>query len=259
MHRHAAVGVADDTEDLLERAHAIDDPERRRELCHRAIEGNLPIAMLLARQYAGRGVELDDLEQVAMLALCHAVQRYDPRVGRGFAAFAVPTIRGELRRHFRDHTWLVRPSRSGQELTAAARALTPLLTQHLGRDPKVDDLAVAVECSPAELRRALGEGCLVGASLDAPFGPEPDGTTWAAVLPDTRDSFARLEDRLTLADFLCGLDERDQRILHMRYVDDLTQEQIGRAIGVSQMQISRILARIVAGARDWFGAEAAAA
>lgn len=258
MQRHAAVGIADDTEELLSQADDTHDTERRRELHHRVIEGNRPIAQLLARQYAGRGVELDDLEQVATLALCHAVLRYDPRVGRGFAAFAVPTIRGELRRHFRDHTWLVRPSRSSQELTAAVRALTPLLTQQLGREPKVPDLAAAIDCSPAELRRALGEGCLSGASLDAPIGAQPDGATWAAVLPDARDSFSRLEDRLTLAGFLSGLDDRDQRILHMRYVEDLTQEQIGRAIGVSQMQISRILARIVAGARAWFGSEAVA-
>lgn len=259
MQRIAAVGIADETEDLLVQAHEIGDADRRRELHHRVIESNRPLALLLARRYAGRGVELDDLEQVAMLALCQAVSRYDPRVGRGFAAFAVPTVRGELRRHFRDHTWLVRPSRSSQELTAAVRALTPLLTQRLGREPKVDDLAAALDCSAAELRRAFSEGCLVGASLDAPCGGEPDGATWATVLPDARDFLSRLEDRLTLADFLSGLDERDQQILHMRYVNDLTQEQIGRVMGVSQMQISRILARIVAGARAWFGSEVVAA
>lgn len=259
MHRYAAAGVADDTEDLLAQAHQLADDSRRRELRHHVIVSNRPVALLLARQYAGRGVDLEDLEQVALLALCRAVERYDPSFGRGFAAFAVPTIRGELRRHFRDHTWLVRPSRSSQELTAAARALTPLLTQQLGRTPTVADLAPAVDCPEPELRRALGEGCLVGASLDAPAGTDSEGVTRGALVPDSRDSYARLEDRLTLADFLSRLDERDQQILRLRYVDDLTQEQIGRIIGVSQMQISRILARIVERARAWFGTEAAVA
>jgi len=206
---------------------------------------NQPLAQALARQYRGRGIDEEDLEQVAMLGLCKAVRGYQHQPGKTFAAYAVPTITGELKRHFRDCGWLVRPTRSLQEVGQSVRTALPTLAQHLQRQPSRSDLAdfLGVPADTVDQAR-LAEGLYQGWSLDAPVGQAT--TLLGDTLPDVHDAFAPVDAALTVGPAIAQLAPRERTILRLRFVDNLTQEQIGRVIGVSQMQVSRSLADILA-------------
>ncbi len=210
---------------------------------------NRPLATALARQYSGRGIDADDLEQVAMLGLCKAVRGYRPQPGKTFTAYAVPTITGELKRHFRDCGWLVRPTRSMQEVGASIRAAIPTLTQRLSREPSSSDLADFLGVSAGVVEQArLAEGMYQGWSLDVPVGQAT--TPLRDMLADSGDGFAQVEAALTIGPAVAELTPRERAILRLRFVDNQTQEQVGRAIGLSQMQVSRLLSDILAKLRD---------
>jgi len=204
----------------------------------------LDLCSTMARRYEGRGVEHDDLVQVARLALVTAIRRYEPGHAPSFAAYAVPTISGELKRWFRDRGWVVRPPRRLQELRANIQALRPGLEQHLGRTPTDTDLAAAVGASVDEVREA--------AAAATSFRPlSLDGSPDHDERPGVADFLARSDeelesatDRICLAEALTELDEDERELLTLRYVHGLTQREIGQLRGVSHMQVSRTLRRI---------------
>ena len=220
-------------------------PGPARRVLEEVILLNQPLAQALARQYRGRGIDDEDLQQVAMLGLCKAVRGYRPQPGRTFAAYAVPTITGELKRHFRDCGWLVRPTRSLQEVGQSLRAALPTLSQRLQRQPSRSDLADFLGVPADTLDQArLAQGLYQGWSLDVPLGQAT--TPLGETLADARDGFAPVEAALTLGPALARLAPRERTILRLRFVENMTQEQIGQVIGVSQMQVSRSLADILA-------------
>jgi RNA polymerase sigma-B factor len=204
------------------------------------IEANLGLAHQLARRFANRGEPHEDLVQVASLALVKAVDRFDPERGATFSSFAVTSIVGELKRHFRDRGWAVRAPRRIQELYLELGHHIDRLSQEFGRVPTVGELAAACGGTENAVLEALeaGRGYRT-ASLDA---PDRDEQTLAESLGSDDPQFANLEDRSVLALALEQLSPRDQRVLRLRFVDGLTQSEIATRLGVSQMQISRLLA-----------------
>ena len=219
------------------------DPTRRAELVELIVVQMLPLADGLAMRYSGRGVETDDLLQVARIALVKAVNRYRPGAGPGFAAFAHPTISGELKRWFRDHGWAVRPPRRIQELRAGLAVEEERLRHVLSRDPQDAELARVLGVSVAEVDEA--RGCSAGyhaVSLDTPTSA---GTNLADFVLITSSHAGTIEIRDALRQSVARLTERQRLVLRLRYVDELTQGEIGERIGVSQMQVSRILRGIV--------------
>jgi RNA polymerase sigma-B factor len=217
-------------------------PERTRLLNEAALRF-MPIAESLALRYSGRGIPHEDLSQVAALALVKATRGYRPERATRFSAYAVPTITGELRRHFRDHGWDVRPTRRLQELRIRFRNANTELTNRRGRSPSVDDVAQHLGADSREIREMLvaGEGYST-VSLDAPLDSEHD-----AVLGDTlgaEDSeLAELLDRLAVDPLLAALPERERNVLALRFYADWTQQQIAFELGITQMQVSRTLSR----------------
>jgi len=235
--------VDDVVDALAEELAGETDPRRRAELVERIVLQMLPLADGLAMRYSGRGLETDDLLQVARTALVKAVDRYRPGAGPGFAAFAHPTISGELKRWFRDHGWAVRPPRRIQELRAGLVVEEERLRHRLNRDPQDAELADVLGVSVAEVDEA--RGCSAGyhaVSLDAPTAT---GTSLADHLLVTSSHSNLIEVRDALRQAVAGLTERQRLVLRLRYVDELTQGEIGEQIGVSQMQVSRILRGIV--------------
>jgi RNA polymerase sigma-B factor len=220
---------------LLRRYHENDDMQARDELAARCV----PLVRSIARRYTGRGEPLDDLVQAGMLGLVKAIDRFDPDAGHRFVSFAVPTIQGEIRRHFRDHTWAVHVPRSVQELDAKIQSVSTAVLTDTGREPTEDDIAAELQVGVEAIRDAQGAGRSYRAlSLDVPAGP--DGSprdTHGALDP----GYAGVEDAAVLQDAFEALDERQRAVVSMRFQDDLLQREIAEVIGVSQMQVSRII------------------
>jgi len=218
------------------------DPAARAAL----VERYLPLARRLARRYAQGDEPLDDLVQVASLGLVKAVDRFDVDRPVVFSSFAVPTILGELKRHFRDRTWSVRVPRNLQELALRADRTADDLARDLGRRPTVPELAEAAGASEEEILEALeAGGAYRASSLEAPrrAGEGEDDDTVGSALGHDEGGFALAEHRAVLERLLATLDERERMVVRLRFEQDLTQSEIGEAIGVSQMQVSRILRR----------------
>jgi RNA polymerase sigma-B factor len=204
------------------------------------ITANLGLAHQLARRFLHRGEPLDDLVQVASVALVKSVDRFDPRRGVDFAAFATRTIIGELKRHFRDKGWAVRASRRVQELYLELGHATSTLVQELGRSPTVAELAVATGATEESVIEAIEAGQGYRAtSIDAAVS---DDDPLSARLGDFDTRFESVEERALLAPALAKLAPREQAILRMRFVEGLTQSEIAVTVGVSQMHVSRLLA-----------------
>jgi RNA polymerase sigma-B factor len=214
-----------------------------RTLRNTLVEHYLELARALARRFANRNEPLDDLEQVAMLGVLKAVERFDPEFGTPFAAFAVPTVVGELRRHFRDHGWMVRVPRRIQNLHQHMGALVTDMAQELERSPTVAELAEAAGVSEEDVLEALeAANCYRPAALEA---------TAAGGDPSERvrlvdDDLETADDRVILLPLLAQLPHQQQRVVYLRYFEDLTQAEIAKELGVSQMQVSRLLARSIA-------------
>lgn len=222
------------------------------------VTDHLSLARSLASRYRDRGEPLDDLVQVAYLGLVKAARNYVPGQGPGFTAYAVPTITGELRRHFRDHGWDVRPPRRLQELRARARAAEADLQNELGRPPTAAELAGRLEVDVSELAelRVASEG-YDALSLDAPAPGAAAGEWSADEAPGgwtTEDvhgvPVADLLDTATVRPLLDRLDDREMLILALRYHGGFTQQQIAERIGVTQMQVSRLITQLLARLRD---------
>jgi RNA polymerase sigma-B factor len=224
---------------------ATDDADERTELLDRIIVLNLGVAEAVASRYRGRGVEDDDLRQAAYEGLSKAVQKFDPAVRPDLLTYAVPTIRGEVQRWFRDRSWMVRPPRRLQELQWQVNRSEERLSASLGRRPTDEELSADVDCTLIELHEALQAfGTFRPASLDRPVGDD-GAMTLGDLVADPHDPHAAVEARVVLATLLGNLGERDRTILHLRFVEELSQAQIGARLGVTQMQVSRLLERVL--------------
>ena len=204
------------------------------------ITENLGLAHQLARRFLHRGEELDDLVQVASVALVKSVDRFDPDRGVDFAAFATRTIIGELKRHFRDKGWAVRASRRVQELYLELGHAMSTMVQELGRSPTVAELAAAIGTSEEAILEAMeaGQGYRAS-SIDA---PDEQDIPLSARMGELDTNFDSVEERALLGPAMSRLPQREQSILRMRFVEGLTQSEIATSIGVSQMHVSRLLA-----------------
>jgi len=215
------------------------------------IERFLPLARSLARRYEHSGEPLEDLVQVASLALVKAIDRYEPDRGFAFSSFAVPTILGELKRHLRTHGWAVRPPRDLQELSLRVDMAAARLTTQLDRAPTVSELAAAIDSTDERVLEAMQARRARGAmSLQAPASGQDDQPVLQDTLTITDDGYARAEMRVLLDELLSGVSPRAREVLRLRFSLDLTQAEIGALIGVGEMQISRIVRKTIAQLRS---------
>jgi RNA polymerase sigma-B factor len=238
------------TEKLLLEAHAESDLTRRRELLDEVVLINRGVAQAVAARYRQRGVAQDDLEQTAFEGLVKAVRKFDPTMGKDLLTYAVPTIRGEIQRYFRDQSWMVRPPRRVQEMQWQVNHTIDRLSQELGRDPREAEVKEELDASDADYRDAIAAfGCFQPPSLDQPVMDSGLSLGDAIADEDSSDA-AAAEARTTLAPAVRRLSERDRRILYLRFFEGRTQQEIGQDLGVTQMQVSRLLARIMRDLRD---------
>src|SRR4051794_38362854 len=211
------------------------------------IERFMPLARQLARRYQRANEPLDDLVQVASVGLVKAVDRFDVRRGVAFSSYAVPTILGELKRHFRDAGWAIHVPRGIQERAMQVDRAVKDLSGRLGRSPSVDEVAEHVDASVEEVLSAMEAGQAYEAvSLDAQRSNDDESDTFADSIGGEDERFELVEYEAAIAPTLRALPKRDQLVLHLRFIDDLTQSQIAERIGVSQMQVSRLIRRALA-------------
>ncbi|WP_299055965.1 sigma-70 family RNA polymerase sigma factor [uncultured Nocardioides sp.] len=229
------------TTDLLLEASTESDPERRQALLATVVELNRRVAMAVARRYANRGIALDDLQQVACEGLVKAVQRFEVTHERDLLDYAVPTIRGEVLRHFRDQGWAVRPPRRIQELQQRMRISAEELRLTLGREPTPDEISADLGVSRRDQDEAASaRGCFQPTSLDLP-ADAASGSTLGDLLPAAREGYDAAEARAVLAAPMRALDARDRRVIYLRFVEERTQSEIGDEFGVTQATVSRWL------------------
>jgi RNA polymerase sigma-B factor len=229
---------------LREASQTTDEVERRR-LQDEVVVMNMGIARTIAARYRGRGIAEDDLTQAAYMALLKAARGFDPSYEREFLSYAVPTINGEVKRQFRDFGWMVRPPRPIQKMQARVSAAMNELTQEYGRSPRVSEVADHLEAPIDDVVEALSaDGCFTPTSLDTPVGDEGGGTLGDLLTEDDADMSAA-EARIMLAPAVQKLSERDRRVLYLRFFKQWTQSRIAKDIGVTQMQVCRILSRVL--------------
>ncbi len=202
---------------------------------------NLPVVRSIAGRYRGRGEPLDDLVQAGNVGLVKAVRAFDPSRGHDFFSYAVPVISGEVRRHFRDYAWAVRPPRGIQQLQHKIAATVPALSQQLGHTPRPADVAGALGVEEHEVVEALAaDGCFTPASLDVRSASGEGATIGDVLIAEDRDAVAA-EARTVVLPALRRLSPRDRRIVVLRFYGGLSQQEIAAHVGLSQMQVSRLL------------------
>lgn len=230
------------TGELLRRAARARTARTRDELIDEVVVLNLRVAADIARQYQNRGVASDDLEQVANLGLVKAAHAFDPAHGSDFLSYAVPTMRGEVRRYFRDLGWTVRPTRAVQEAQAGIAAAEGELFQRLGRSPRPSELAEHMGVDVEVVQEALAaNGCFAPTSLDTSVNDHSPSDR----LGEDEAGFESAEARVMLLGIMRDLTPRERRILEMRFFGGCTQKEIGAEVGVTQMQVSRLLSRLL--------------
>jgi RNA polymerase sigma-B factor len=238
------------TAELLQRAGDA-GPDQRAELLDEVVVANMRVANAVAARYQGRGIDAEDLRQVAYVALVRAAEGFDPQSGNDFLAYAVPTIRGEIKRYFRDNGWMVRPPRRVQELQARISLAQSELAFKLGRPPRTAELAEHLgESEDAIIEALTSDGCFTPASLDRPVGDEDGTASLGDVLGCEDRGRDAAEARILLGPLVRRLEERDRRILMLRFFRGWTQQEIAEDVGVTQMQVSRLLSRILSELRD---------
>ncbi|HET9860611.1 MAG TPA: SigB/SigF/SigG family RNA polymerase sigma factor [Nocardioidaceae bacterium] len=234
---------------LLEQIGNTDDELEQKRLRDEVVVLNMGVARAIAARYRDRGIGKDDLMQAAYVGLVKAVQGFDPSFERDFLSYAVPTVTGEVKRYFRDYGWTVRPPRRVQELQAQISRASSELSQTLHRSPKPSEVAEFLSVDVDSVIEALAaDGCFTPASLDVPVG-EDGSTSLGELLGEDDADLGRAEARILLAPAVRRLAPRDRRILELRFFHGWTQEQIAGDIGVTQMQVSRLLARILSDLR----------
>ena len=236
---------------LLLQYHEAGDPAARDAL----VERFLPLARQLARRYQRGGEPLDDLVQVASLGLLKAIDRFDPRRETAFSSFAVPTILGELKRHFRDKGWSVRVPRDLQELAVKVDRVGDQMSRELGRAPTPAEIAETIGVSAEQVLEAReAAGAYRAVSLDRPRDDDEDGEGGMAEAVGAEDpGFGVAEDAATVERLMRVLSDREREVLRLRFAEDLTQAEIGTRIGVSQMHVSRIIRQAIARLREAAG------
>jgi len=226
-------------------AMAAGDPARER-LREQLVLGFLPVARNIAKRFAGRGEPTEDLEQVATVGLLGALDRYDPDRTSEFLSYAVPTIMGEVRRYFRDHSWTVRTPRGVKDRYVAVGAATVALSQGLGRAPTVAELAEHLGLSRDQVDEAVAaHGSLHPESLDENLG-ERDDSALTDILGIIDTNLDHVEFRAMVADLMKQLPERERTIIALRFVHEKTQSEIAAVLCISQMHVSRLLTRTLA-------------
>jgi RNA polymerase sigma-B factor len=234
---------------------AEEDPQRQR-VRDELVEMHLPLVEYLARRFRNRGEPLDDLIQVATIGLIKSVDRFDLERGVEFSTYATPTIVGEIKRHFRDKGWAIRVPRRLQELKLSLAKATSELSQKNGRAPTVAELATHLAISEEEVLEGLESANAYSAvSLDAPDTGDDDSPAVADSLGTTDDSLEGVEYRESLKPLLEKLPPREKKILLLRFFGNMTQSQIAAELGISQMHVSRLLARTLAQLREGLLAE----
>lgn len=224
---------------LLERWQRRGDESAREELVRRF----LPLVRNLARRYSYTSEPIDDLVQVGSVGLLHALARYDPEVGSSFKAFAVPTIVGELRRHFRDRAWSVHLPRSLQERTRAVQVAVSELSGLMGRSPAIAEIAEHIDATSEQVIEAMEARFAYRVeSLDAPANTGDERENWRSA-GEEDPGYAAAEDAATIARAMNALPPRELALVKLRFEDDLSQSEIGKTMGLSQMHVSRLLRR----------------
>ncbi|WP_329213370.1 SigB/SigF/SigG family RNA polymerase sigma factor [Streptomyces sp. NBC_01485] len=248
---------APDTAESFVRFAGLPDGPQRQALKDELVRLWLPMAERIAVRFRGRGEALEDLYQVAALGLVKAVDHYDPDRGRAFEAYAVPTITGEIKRHFRDHMWTLHVPRRVQDLRNRVRHAAKELSQTpAGRPPTVAEIAAYAQLSEDEVRTgAEALECFSALSLEAEL-PGTDGYALEDALGDTDPGYDTVVDRVAVAPCLRALPERERTILYLRFFAGMTQSRIAEQLGISQMHVSRLLSGCFARLREEIAAEA---
>jgi RNA polymerase sigma-B factor len=232
---------------LLERYHHDGDRAAREALVQRF----LPLARQLARRYQRGGEPLDDLIQVASLGLLKAIDRFEPSRDTAFSSFAVPTILGELKRHFRDRGWSVRVPRDLQELSVRVDRVADEMSRELGRAPTPAEIASNIGTSTEQVMEAReAAGAYRAISLDRPREDDEDSDGMAETMGVEDPGFGLAEDAATVERLMAVLGDREREVLRLRFAEDLTQSEIGARVGVSQMHVSRLIRQAVAQLRE---------
>jgi RNA polymerase sigma-B factor len=233
---------------LLVRYHREGDSAAREQL----VERFLPLARQLARRYQRGGEQLDDLIQVASLGLLKAIDRFDPARETAFSSFAVPTILGELKRHFRDKGWAVRVPRDLQEMAVRVDRIADEMSREIGRAPTPGEIAERTGTSLEQVLEAREASAAYRAvSLDRPRSDdEEEGDSFADAVGAEDPGFGLAEDAATVDRLMRVLSEREREVLRLRFEEDLTQSEIGQRVGVSQMHVSRLIRQSIARLRD---------
>lgn len=241
---------ADDDLDLF-RSYA---SQRDRSVRNQLVERHMGLAIHIANRYRRANMSDDDLRQVAMVGLVKAVDRFDPDYGSSFSAFAGRTIEGELKRHFRDRSWVVRVPRSAKELHLHVRRASDELLQELGRSPSVDEIAVHLGIDRDDVLRGLSASAAyqVG-TLDSGGGDDASGASAdrQGALATVDTGFEDSENRQVIEALLERLPEREREIVRLRFYERMSQSEIGEVMGISQMHVSRLLRRSFAEMREW--------
>ncbi len=231
---------------LLTRAATETDPVERKRLQDEVVVMHMGLARAIAARYRGRGIADDDLVQAAAMALLKAARNFDPSHGVEFLSYAVVSMKGEVRRQFRDFGWMVRPPRPIQKLQADVSRADAELTQTLGRSPRAAEVAEHLRVDEDVVLEALSaDGCYNPASLDAPVGADGSAVL-GDLIPDQGQAMSEAEARVMLTPAVRSLPEREREILYLRFFKQQSQSAIAEEVGVTQMQVSRILARTLA-------------
>jgi RNA polymerase sigma-B factor len=233
-----------DEQRLFRRYHEHGDIAAREQLIRRC----LPLARVLAGRYARTGESVEDLVQVASIGLIKAVDRFDPTRGNAFSSYAVPSILGELKRHFRDHGWAAHVPRSVQELALEVNATVDRLTVRQGRAPTPHEIATATGHSVEEVIEAMqAYGSFESASLDSPPAREREGTlAYIDTLGQADERYELVEYRSAIASTMRAIPKRERVVLGLRFECDMTQSEIAARMGISQMHVSRLIRRSLA-------------
>jgi RNA polymerase sigma-B factor len=238
--------VSDRTDDVAELSPDDEDErfvrfqaDRDRGLRNELVEHYMGFAVHLARQFSADRASEDDLRQVAMIGLVKAVDRFDPTRGVPFFGFAGPTISGELKRHFRDATWTARVPRSAKELAASVRGVSEDLAQQLARAPTIDEIAEHLSVARDDVVTGLIAQSAYRASPLDPGERTDAGSSQMLIQDDVR--FAAIEDQEAVEQLLIGLGQHERAVVRLRFFEELSQDEIAQRIGVSQMQVSRLL------------------
>lgn len=233
------------TRELFEQTTRQQDERHRSEILDAIIVLNVPVARSIAGRYRRRGCDLEDLEQTAYLALVRAVRRFDVSRTEDFLCYAVPSIRGEVKRYFRDFGWMVRPPRSVQDLQPLVQSEISRQMELTGQSPDVDQIAEGLGVSATAVSAAMqAQGCFSVISLDRVASADEDSTlAEMLVRPDDESDFTAAEARTVLAAGLAELAPRSRAVIHLRFVEELSQSEIATALGVTQPRVSRLLQR----------------